>query len=63
MELNTNELRLIQPGGKEMREYAENTQGYYDAKGLHGSVPDDSEKKYWRRCTRRRKARKCIFPE
>lgn len=45
MELNTNELRLIQPGGKEMREYAENTQGYYAAKGLHGSVPDDSEKK------------------
>ncbi len=45
MELNTNELRLIQPGGEEMREYAENTQGYYAAKGLHGSVPDDSEKK------------------
>lgn len=45
MELNTNELRLIQPGGKEMREYAENTQGYYAAKGLHGPVPDESEKK------------------
>lgn len=45
MELNTNELRLIQPGGEEMREYAENTQGYYAAKGLHGSVPDDNEKK------------------
>lgn len=45
MELNTNELRLIQPGGEEMREYAENTQGYYAAKWLHGSVPDDSEKK------------------
>lgn len=45
MELNTNELRLIQPSGEEMREYAENTQGYYAAKGLHGSVPDDSEKK------------------
>lgn len=45
MELNTNELRLIQPGGEEMREYAENTQGYYAAKGLHGPVPDESEKK------------------
>lgn len=45
MELNTNELRLIQPGGKEMREYAENTQGYYAAKGLHGPAPDESEKK------------------